>query len=69
MIMRSMDTTNMEAFRKLLERADLALSQREIERLKPIFEQFMLRLKVLYSAPLDDEEVAHVFSPEWTSDS
>ena len=64
-----MDTANTEAFRKLLERAGLALPQQEIERLKPVFEQFMLRLKVLHSAPVDDEEVAHVFSPEWTSDS
>lgn len=52
-----------EGLRLLLERAGLELSQVEIERLRPLYEEYLRRLKVLHSVDLQDEEVAGVFIP------
>lgn len=58
-----METMTLKEFRLLLRRAGLALPQDEMERLKPLFEAFRERLKVLYAADLDNEEVSGIFVP------
>lgn len=59
-----MEPLSMEAFEVLLQRAGLSLTPQDKERLKGIFEQYRERLQVLYTADLDNEEVAGIFPPQ-----
>jgi hypothetical protein len=58
----------MEDFQHLLDRAGLQPAEEDKQHLKPLFDKYMERLKLLHSADLDDEEVASVFSPQWRSE-
>jgi hypothetical protein len=58
-----METMTPECLALLLKRAGLEPNEREIERLKPVFEQYMRALDVLHSIDLGDEEAAPAFDP------
>ncbi len=54
-----------ELFNVLLQRAGLEIPQGERGKLKAFYDQYILQLKTLHMADVEDEEVAGVFSPQW----
>ena len=58
-----MDNGQEQEIGTLLARAGLAPSPADTEQLKAIWEEYLERLKLLYAADLDDEEVAGFFIP------
>ena len=61
-----MDQVSSEDFGLLLQRAGLNLTQDERDRLRPLYERFLERLKVLHSADHGEGEVAGSYDPRWS---
>lgn len=61
-----METLTPEAFEALLKRAGLDPTEQDKEKLRALFESFLPRLEALHAADLDDEEVASIFTPQWS---
>lgn len=59
------EETSLEAFRALVERAGLSLSEEEIKTLKPVYEFYATRAASLYQVELGPEDMAVSFSPAW----
>ncbi len=60
-----MEPLSEELFNVLLQRAGLEIPQGEREKLKAFYDQYILQLKTLHMADVEDEEVSGVFSPQW----
>ncbi len=56
---------SLEAFRALVQRAGLSLSEEELKALKPVYEFFAVRAASLHEVELGAEDMAVAFSPAW----
>ena len=61
-----MQTANDEKLVLLLRQAGIEPDGEDLERFRPLMEQYLEKLKVLHSIDLRDEEIAPCFHPEWT---
>ena len=59
----SMESLSIESFSQLLRRAGLDLPLAEAEHVKLLYDAYQERMKSLYAADVDEEEVAGDFSP------
>ena len=57
--------TPIGALRALTERAGLDLSDEELERLRPLYDRYAAEAARLHDAPLDAEDLAVSFSPNY----
>ena len=58
----------MEAFRVLVERSGLELTDQELEELKPMYDHFASQTAALHEVDLGAEDLAVAFSPGWDPD-
>ena len=56
---------SLEDLRVLAERAGFKLTHEEVEFLKPMYDYFARQTQTLYEVPLEMEDVAVTFSPNW----
>jgi hypothetical protein len=56
---------SVEQLRGLAERAGLTLTHEELTALKPMFDYYAERTKVLFEVELDAEDLAVMYSPNW----
>ena len=60
---------SLEHFQILTERAGLQLSRDELAALKPMYDFYADVIQSLHEVPLDAEDLAVTFLPDWTSAS
>ncbi|MGH8056996.1 MAG: hypothetical protein ACREOH_07115, partial [Candidatus Entotheonellia bacterium] len=60
---------SLEDLRVLTERAGFSLSREELASLQPMYEHFAGLAHTLYEVPLEAEDVAVTYSPNWDSQS
>jgi hypothetical protein len=54
-----------DAFRALVQRADLDLTDDELQALKPMYDHYAGQLAALRGRDLGAEDLSVVFSPDW----
>jgi len=60
---------SLEDLRVLTERAGFSLSREELAALQPMYEHFARLAHTLYEVPLEAEDVAVTYSPNWNPQS
>lgn len=56
---------SLEDLRVLAERADFTMTSEELASLKPMYDHFASQTRPIYDVPLEMEDVAVTFSPNW----
>ena len=56
---------SLEDLRVLAERAGFRLTSEELKALRPMYDHFASQTQRLYEVPLEMEDVAVVYSPNW----
>ena len=59
------DSISPEDFRALTKRADLDLTDDELELLKPMYDHYLESIAGMNALDLDAEDLAVAFSPGW----
>ena len=63
--MEDREGISLDHFRILTERAGLNLTPEDLAALKPMYDHYAALIQSLHEVPLDAEDLAVAFSPNW----